>query len=86
MGNASFLNAGKVKEFASEMVRGGITEFVVDFEECIELDSTFMGKLAGIALRLREICSGSNGVRVIHVSAEHEKRMRELGLDTILKM
>jgi anti-anti-sigma regulatory factor len=44
------------------MIRRGHREFVVDLGDCELMDSTFMGTLAGVALRLREIGQGELGL------------------------
>ena len=80
-GDACFLNSTRVSEFGKKMVHRGIRQFAVDLEECSGLDSTFMGTLAGIALRLRELGKGT--LRVLNVQPEHEKQFRDLGLDEL---
>jgi anti-anti-sigma regulatory factor len=52
-GKGSFLNSGNLKEFAQEMVNRGYREFVIDLQNCAMMDSTFMGTMAGVALRLK---------------------------------
>ena len=65
-GKGSFLNSTGLKEFAKEMINRGFREFVVDLKNCPVMDSTFMGTLAGIALRLREL--GQGQLRVINLN------------------
>src|SRR4051812_35199921 len=63
------------------MVNRGHREFVVDLRNCPVMDSTFMGTLAGIALRLREIGEGN-----LHVTNRNERNkdlLRNLGLDAL---
>ena len=57
-GKGSFLNSGNLKEFAREMLDRGYREFVVDLADCAMMDSTFMGTMASVALRLKEIGQG----------------------------
>ncbi len=52
-GKGSFLNSGNLKEFAREMLNRGYREFVIDLAHCAMMDSTFMGTMASVALRLR---------------------------------
>ena len=54
-GKGSFLNSGNLKEFSREMLDRGYREFVVDLADCAMMDSTFMGTMASVALRLKEI-------------------------------
>jgi anti-sigma B factor antagonist len=80
-GRGSFLNSGSLKEFAREMVNRGYREFVFDLEECVMMDSTFMGTMAGIALRLKELGEGS--LHVIHCGERSRELLSGLGLDQI---
>ncbi len=57
-GKGSFLNSGNLKEFAHEMLNRGYREFVVDLADCAMMDSTFMGTMASVALRLKELGRG----------------------------
>ena len=52
-GKGSFLNSGSLKEFAQEMVNRGYREFIVDLQNCVMMDSTFMGTLAGVEIGLQ---------------------------------
>ncbi|CAN5554229.1 hypothetical protein BH20VER3_BH20VER3_23630 [soil metagenome] len=80
-GRGSFLNSGSLKEFAREMVNRGYREFVFDLEECAMMDSTFMGTMAGMALRLKEM--GQGRVHVIHCGGRSRDLLSGLGLDQI---
>src|SRR5260221_5584242 len=57
-GKGSFQNSPALKEFAREMFERGHRVFVVDLADCPVMDSTFMGTLAGLALRLRVTVNG----------------------------
>ena len=83
-GKGSFLNSAGVKEFAKEMVNRGHREFVVDLRNCPVMDSTFMGTLAMIALRLREIGQGS--LHVINLNERNHDLLTNLGLDQLFSM
>jgi anti-sigma B factor antagonist len=65
-------------------VHRGYRSFVVDLTDCDLMDSTFMGTLAGIALRLREIGQGS----LVVVGANDRNRMllENLGLDQLFRV
>jgi len=81
-GRGSFLNSGSLKEFAREMVNRGYREFVFDLQECVMMDSTFMGTMAGMALRLKEL--GQGRLHVIHCGERSLELLSGLGLDQIL--
>ncbi len=66
------------------MINRGHREFVVDVKNCPVMDSTFMGTLAGIALRLREIGQGT--LRVTHLNDRNGDLLRNLGLDQLFTL
>ena len=80
-GRGSFLESGSLKEFGREMVNRGYREFVFDLQECAMMDSTFMGTMAGMALRLKEL--GQGHLRVIHCGDRSRDLLSGLGLDQI---
>ena len=80
-GKGSFLNSGNLKEFTREMVNRGYREFVVDLENCVMMDSTFMGTMAGVALRLKEL--GHGHLHVVHCGERSRSLLTGLGLDQI---
>ena len=78
-GRGTFQNSTGLKEFAAEMIRRGHREFVIDLQSCELMDSTFMGTLAGIAMRL-----GAEGrLHVIRPNARCRQVLKNLGLDRI---
>lgn len=83
-GKGSFQNSGGVKQFATEMIQRGHREFVVDLEECPVMDSTFMGTLTGVALKLRGL--GQGHLHVVHPNERNSDLLRNLGLDQILDL
>lgn len=83
-GRGSFLNSGNLKEFAREMVNRGYREFFVDLKNCAMMDSTFMGTMAGVALRLKEI--GDGHVHVVHCGPRSRDLLSGLGLDQIFSI
>ena len=83
-GKGSFLNSGSFKEFAREMVDRGYREFVVDLADCVMMDSTFMGTMAGVALRLKEL--GHGHLYVVHCGERSRDLLSGLGLDQIFSI
>jgi len=63
------------------MIQRGHRDFVVDLETCELMDSTFMGTLAGLALRLREI--GQGNLRAVNVNERNTDLLENLGLDQL---
>ena len=57
------------------MMNRGYREFIIDLRNCVMMDSTFMGTLAGVALRLKEL--GHGHLHVVHCGARsHELLIR----------
>ncbi|HEV3410718.1 MAG TPA: STAS domain-containing protein [Chthoniobacterales bacterium] len=83
-GKGNFLNSGNLKEFAKEMVARGYREFIVDLEHCVMMDSTFMGTLAGVALRLKEL--GHGHLHVVHCGQRSRELLTGLGLNQIFEI
>ncbi len=80
-GKGSFLNSTGLKEFAREMMGRGYRQFAVDLRGCPMMDSTFMGTLAGIALRLRDI--GEGELRALNLNERNRDLLCNLGLDQL---
>ena len=53
-GRACFQNSACLRDFIAELLRQGKTRFVIDFQNCASMDSTFLGVLAGAALELKK--------------------------------
>src|SRR5688500_17317017 len=82
-GRASFQNSTALRDFITEMIRRGKNRFVLDFQHCASMDSTFMGVLAGAAIELRK--HGPDGSIVVsRVGQRNLELMRNLGLHRLL--
>jgi len=84
-GRGTFQNSQPLRRFALDMVERGYKVFVVDLGHCLGMDSTFLGVLAGIGLRLRQ---GTNGgrVHVTNVSPRNLELLQTLGLDRLFSV
>lgn len=78
-GRASFTNSGSLKDFVAEMIRQGRTRFVLDFQHCASMDSTFLGVLAGAALQLRKL-TPPGALILVRVGERNLELIRNLGL------
>jgi anti-sigma B factor antagonist len=83
-GRGTFQNSAGLKEFVKQMIQRGFRDFVVDLSDCEQMDSTFMGTLAGVALRLREI--GQGGLRAVNVNERNTGLLSSLGLDQLFSV
>lgn len=80
----TFQNSGGLKDYCRNMIHRGFRKFVVDLANCQLMDSTFMGTLAGIALRLREL--GQGELMVINANSRSQSLLENLGLDQIFEV
>jgi anti-anti-sigma factor len=78
-GKGTFQNSPAVKEFAKRMLDEGRRQLVVDLKNCPSMDSTFMGTLAGVAMRLRE--AGDGDLWVVNRNERNAELLAGLGLD-----
>jgi anti-sigma B factor antagonist len=84
-GRASFQNSACVRDFVSEMLRRGRTRFVIDFQHCAGMDSTFLGVLAGAAIELRKPTANGSLVAA-RVGQRNMELLRSLGLHRLLTL
>ena len=82
-GRASFQNSTCLRDFISELITSGKTRFVLDFQHCASMDSTFLGVLAGAAIELRK-CVPAGSLVVARVGPRNLELMRNLGLHRLL--
>ena len=78
-GRASFANSGSLKDFFAELTRQGKARFVVDFQQCTSMDSTFLGVLAGAALELRRR-TPPGALTLTRVGERNLELIRNLGM------
>ncbi len=82
-GRASFQNSACLHDFVDEMLRRGRTRFVLDFQRCTSMDSTFLGVLAGAAMKLRKKTPPGSLV-LARVGLRNLELVRNLGLHRLL--
>lgn len=83
-GKGSFLNSPNLKAWADEQLKSGTVHIVIDLECCTGMDSTFMGTMAGLAMRLIKISKG-----ILEVASADEKNSQaldDLGLSSLMQI
>ena len=83
-GKGSFQNSTPLKDFSKEMFARGHRNFVIDLNGCPVMDSTFMGTLAGLALKVR--AEGNGEIRVVNLNERNHSLLCNLGLDQLLQV
>ena len=82
-GRACFQNSACLRDFISAMLGQGKSRFVLDFQNCASMDSTFLGVLAGTALELRK-GSAAGSLVLSRVGPRNLELIRNLGLHRIV--
>ncbi len=82
-GRASFQNSAAIKDFFAEMIGQGKRRFMMDFEPCTSMDSTFLGVLAGAALQLRKV-EPRGSLVLCRMSPRNSELVCNLGLNRLL--
>jgi len=82
-GKATFQNCGSMKEFLNKMLADGKRRFVMDFEACTGMDSTFLGVMAGTALQLRK-ADPKGSLVISHLNERNDELVKNLGLNRLL--
>jgi len=82
VGRGSFQNSGCLKAFYQQLLKEGVIRFVVDLEACTYLDSTFLGILLGLGLKLKE--AGNGLLHILNANPRNLELLKNLGLDRLI--
>jgi anti-anti-sigma factor len=84
VGRGSFQNSGCLKAFYQQLLKDGVTRFVIDLGACTYLDSTFLGILLGLGLKLKD--AGEGRLHILNASPRNLELLRNLGLDRLINV
>jgi len=82
VGRGSFQNSGCLKAFYQQLLKEGVRRFVVDLDACTYLDSTFLGILLGLGLKLKE--AGNGLLHILNANPRNLELLKNLGLDRLI--
>lgn len=82
LGRGSFKISTAMKEFSTAAIDTGCRSLVLDMTECVGMDSTFMGVLAGLAFRLKQKAAGR--ITMVNLSLRTRGLLATLGLDQVI--
>jgi len=82
-GRGSFKVSTAMKEFVAAAIERGCQRMILDMAECIGMDSTFMGVLAGLAVRLKAQADGR--IIMLNLSLRTRGLLATLGLDQVIE-
>ena len=84
VGRGSFQNSGCLKAFYQQLLKEGVSRFVVDLDACSYLDSTFLGILLGLGLKLKD--AGNGLLHILNASPRNLELLKNLGLDRLINI
>ena len=81
-GRGSFKVSATLKQFVAEITsKQPVSAVVLDLSECIGMDSTFMGVLAGLSGRLKQ---NRQVLELINLSDKNTELLATLGVDQVI--
>ncbi len=83
LGHASYLNCVGVGDFFGKAIELGAREIAVDLAQCAGMDSTFLGTLAGGALKLMAVGAKMS---LVNVGERNLELAKNLGLENIMSI
>jgi anti-anti-sigma regulatory factor len=82
-GRASYLNCAPVAQFFDKMLKQGRKRFILDFNRCTGMDSTFLGVITGTAFEARK-GEPPGGLTLMGLSPRNLELVRNLGLHRLV--
>lgn len=83
IGRASYLNCRPLADFFERMLAQNKLQFGIHLGACTSMDSTFMGIITSLAMRLAQKYTGGT-IRLYHLSERNLELIHNMGLDRIL--
>lgn len=81
-GRATHIISQPLREYAWQMIRRGYREFFIDLADCLYLDSTFAGVLAGASMKLKE---AGGSLTLVCVPPRCAELLLTLGIEPLFK-
>lgn len=82
-GRATFKIGPALKQFGMTAIERGCTRLIVEMQNCVGMDSTFMGVLAGLATQLKK----SDGEVILrNISDKNAFLIKMLGINHLVKI
>jgi anti-anti-sigma factor len=86
-GRANFASSPDFKTLLDELARKSYTHFVIDLTDCVLMDSTFLGVLAGLGIKLNPRgAPAERGIELLNASPRVAELLENLGALHLFKM
>jgi anti-sigma B factor antagonist len=87
VGRANFTFSPDFKTLLAELIQKGYGHFIIDLSECVLMDSTFLGVLAGFGIKLRPSSAAANGrIELSNPNARVTELLENLGVLELFKI
>lgn len=83
-GRANFTSSPDFKTLLVELTQKGYRHFMIDLSECVLMDSTFLGVLAGFGMKLNP--DGERGIELCNPNARVAELLENLGALHLFKV
>jgi anti-anti-sigma factor len=86
-GRANFTFSPDFKTLVSELHRRGCRHFIIDLSECVHMDSTFLGVMAGFGLKMNQAgVPGQQRFELLNPNARITELLENLGALNLFKV
>lgn len=85
-GRANFGCGPDFKNLTTGLLEKGYRRFVIEMSECVLMDSTFLGLLCGLALKVRNETSGEPGLELSNPNPRVAELIESLGVSDVVKL
>ena len=86
-GRANFTFSPDFKTLLAELIQKGYGRFIIDLTDCVLMDSTFLGVLAGFGIKLNHgSAAGNGGIELSNPNARVTELLENLGVLQLFKV
>jgi anti-sigma B factor antagonist len=85
-GRANYVSSPDFKTLLTELLAKGYRRFIIDLSECVLMDSTFLGVLAGFGLKMPPGGSDQQGIELRNANARVAELLENLGVTRLFEM
>ena len=84
-GRANYVSSPDFKTLLNELTAKGYRRFIIDLSDCVLMDSTFLGVLAGFGLKM-PAGPGQPGIELFNANARVAELLENLGVARLFKI
>jgi anti-anti-sigma factor len=83
-GKGTHMVSQQLREFLFQMIETGFRSFLLDLNHCTYMDSTFLGMLVGVSLRLKAVTPSK--ISIVHINERNLDLFRTLGIESFFQI